>query len=82
MKHIHKIAAGQGWGGVAAYQGNLNEFAVTCERDASITRVKEVLNTCWGRESEAKATAPLECWCDKVRFPRTRLSLGRGGKVR
>ena len=49
MKHIHKIAAGQGWGAVAAYQGNWDEVMVACERDASIACVKEVLTTCWGR---------------------------------
>ena len=53
MNHIYKIAAGQGWGTVTAYQGNWDELVVTCERDTLIARVEEVITTCWAEKSEA-----------------------------
>ena len=53
MEHTHKITAGQGWGAVSAYRGNLDELVVTCERDTLIARVEEVITTCWAEKSEA-----------------------------
>ena len=54
MKHIYKIAAGQGWGAVTAYQGNWDELVVACERDASIAR-GTVITTFWGRKSRGES---------------------------